>query len=281
MIRPAGAIQKIGHDLLPISAVCICWISLSGFSAPEYVPEQAREQNPPGHEWQHVTSSSDSKYFINLRTIRISGPFVKAWGLNNSEGNIHGKAYRSSRWMDEYDCAREESRSLTISAHAEQYGGGAIIGTESRPGQWKSIPPGTVGETLWHFFCRIHELSSLGSDQWVKISGDETHAVYAAPSTKKRSGSIVTMVVLNDYADPIMGKNGVTTQSGKGIQEFDCASRLIKSTSQFVNYSEEMGHGTVVLVGSFSPLDDSEWMHVHVKTPGEDIWKYACQPLKK
>ena len=64
------------------------------------------------------------------------------------------------------------------------------------------------------------------------------------------------MVVLNDSADPIMGKNGVSAQSGKGIQKFDCASRLIKSTSPFVNYSEEMRYGTVVLVGSFSPVEN-------------------------
>lgn len=178
--------------------------------------------------------------------------------------------------MHEYDCAREESRTLTWNAHSEPFGNGSIIDESDKPWSWAPIAPGSVGERLWNFACGIHAIHTVNPDKWTRITGNEQTVFYTSPGTRQRSGKMVKMLVLSDYIKPFEHNNGVVAKSEKHLREFDCASKLVRSTTHYVEYSEEMGRGTIVFVGAFSESSKSEWLEVKKGTYREDIWKFAC-----
>lgn len=56
----------------------ICWSGLSEVVTAGDSSRQPEEQNLLGPEWGFVSKSDTGVSFINLKTIRASGPFVKA-----------------------------------------------------------------------------------------------------------------------------------------------------------------------------------------------------------
>jgi len=59
----------------------------------------------------------------------------------------------SVRMQDEYDCKEERTRTLSISVHSGNMGEGEVIGTTTKPGYWRPVPPDTLVETLRGFAC--------------------------------------------------------------------------------------------------------------------------------
>lgn len=263
----------ISHHIIVILSYGLL---LCGIPSPSEVLSQPIENPPLGPEWEFVSQSDSATSFINLKTIRASGPFIKAWGIRNTDGTIRGKTYRSTKWMDEYDCTREESRTLTETAHSEPFSNGSIVYSSDRPSSWRPVPPGSVGERLLTFACGIHALQTVNPEKWTKITGNEQTVFYTSPGTRQRSGKMVKMLVLYDYLEPIDHDNGVVARSGKDLQEFDCANRLTRTTTHYARYSEGMGKGTIVFVGTFSDPNNSTWRDVKKGTYGEDVWAFAC-----
>lgn len=254
----------------------ICWSGLSEVVTASDSSRQPEEQNLLGPEWELVAQSDDITSFINLKTIRASGPIVKAWGIHNSEGTARGRAYKSSKWMDEYDCIREELRTVTVIAHSEQYGLGSIIDSSAQPGNWRPIAPGSFGERLWNFACRLRDVHTVNPGKWLRITGNDETVYYASTPIRQRSGNLVKMLVLTDYIEPFIHDNGVVAKSEKHLKEFDCTSRTSRSTSHYAEYSEDMGRGAIVFVGTFSEANNSQWREVKKGTYWEDVWKFAC-----
>ncbi len=258
-----------------------CWLSLSGFPAPDYVPDQPKEQKQLkeprklGQEWEYVSSTDTADYFINLQTIRSSGQFVRVWGLDNWTGDYKNKRNLSSKWLDEYDCVNEQRRTISSTDYGDQNGTGDVVDSYSNfSAAWHAITPDSIGSTVWKFTCRIHELHAIDPSQWTKVTGNDERALYAALSTHRREGRLVRLTVLLDEPDQLL------IRSEKMVYEFHCGRKEIGSTNRFMFYSDPFGRGTLLGVGDMTKPDETMW-----RTPKnrleEALLKFACQPPKK
>jgi hypothetical protein len=60
----------------------------------------------------------------------------------------------STKRQDEYNCVKEQRRIIFITAHSENMGEGYVVmRVVNKPGDWKSISPGSQGEAVWEFAC--------------------------------------------------------------------------------------------------------------------------------
>lgn len=66
-----------------------------------------------------------------------------------------GKEFVSSKQQIEYDCVEPRSRHLTFTRHTEYTGWGEVVYTNNALGDWVALPPGSIGDALRKFACRL------------------------------------------------------------------------------------------------------------------------------
>ena len=127
-------------------------------------------------EWVYLTSSSDSKVYINSKPTKKRGHKVKLWTLQDYEktqllgeqtgyytgsgsldsalGIEHNEQYyKSTIDIDEYDCAEETSVNYGATFYSGNMGTGKIIASSNQRGSPKEIVPDTIGEAEYEFAC--------------------------------------------------------------------------------------------------------------------------------
>ena len=107
-------------------------------------------------EWVHVGGNDRFTLYSDPTTISKSGNMVKMLRLTDfktAQGNV-GEHYMSTKRQDEYNCVKEQRRIIFITAHSENMGEGYVVmRVVNKPGDWKSISPGSQGEAVWEFAC--------------------------------------------------------------------------------------------------------------------------------
>jgi hypothetical protein len=106
--------------------------------------------------WVEVGGNEHTSTYADAETIRKSGNAVRMWHLvdHTKARAIAGiKPYLSIKMLDEYDCAQERTRTLSLSLHSGNMGEGELLGTVNTPGDWRPVPPDTLVETLSAFAC--------------------------------------------------------------------------------------------------------------------------------
>jgi len=103
-------------------------------------------------EWVHVGGNDRFTLYSDPTTISESGNMVKMLRLTDfktAQGNA-GEYYMSTKRQDEYNCVKEQRRIIFITAHSENMGEGYVVmRVVNKPGDWKSIAPGSQGEAVW------------------------------------------------------------------------------------------------------------------------------------
>ena len=94
--------------------------------------------------------------YVDPDTIRRKGDLVKIWQMFDEKiaDTIRGRSFLSLRAQAEYDCTEERARSLALSYHSGNMGGGETVYTTSDIGKWAPVAPGTIAQALWTFACR-------------------------------------------------------------------------------------------------------------------------------
>ena len=106
--------------------------------------------------WVEVGGNEVVTTYADSGTIRKSGNLVKMWHLLDYEKarGIEGvRPYLSIRMLDEYDCAEERTRTLSIVLHGGNMGAGEVLGSVTEPGDWRPVLTDTLVETLRAFAC--------------------------------------------------------------------------------------------------------------------------------
>ena len=94
---------------------------------------------PAWGEWVRVSENPMLATYIDPATIRKIGDLVQVMQLQDLRQR-HADGEMSRQSLQEYDCKGRRSRGLTVSAHSESMARGKTLGSDSKPGQWISIP---------------------------------------------------------------------------------------------------------------------------------------------
>lgn len=105
--------------------------------------------------WVKVSEDERSVIYANLEPIRETGNEVKLWWMSDfkTAQTSNDDMYLSSRRQYEFDCQKGEYRPLFFSRHSENMAKGMVVYSNSATGEWKRVPPNTVGEILLKFAC--------------------------------------------------------------------------------------------------------------------------------
>ena len=107
-------------------------------------------------EWTQSGGNDQFIHYVDRATIRRNGNLVKMWDLadfKTVQKSAAGESYLSNKIQTEYDCKEEKSRSLAFTWFSGKMGSGKVVYSDSFPGKWSPISPGSVGEALWKIAC--------------------------------------------------------------------------------------------------------------------------------
>ena len=115
-------------------------------------------------------------------------------------------------------------------------------------------------------------ISGNAAAEWVYLSENDSDALYADPSTKRRSGNLTKMWTLADLKSPTGQPYGDKAfKSIKSQMEYDCKKELVQSLAVIL-HSGNMGGG--VAIASDNGL--RQWVPVSPGSGQEFEWKFAC-----
>lgn len=106
---------------------------------------------------------------------------------------------------------------------------------------------------------------------WVRVRGDGIVTVLADPATIVRSGDMVKMWSVINYAQPRATAEGKAYSSSRQQLEYDCAENLSRSLF-FSRHSDYTGWGDVV----YRNETPGRWIPVPQGSIGGALMKFAC-----
>lgn len=109
--------------------------------------------------WVKISAIETGTSYIDTATIKRVGSKVKMWDLsdfNTVKMPNTDKPFKSMKSQVEYDCKKEQTRTIYISSHSGNMGGGeaTIFGNGLTSSEWELVPPGSLSRTLWEFACK-------------------------------------------------------------------------------------------------------------------------------
>jgi hypothetical protein len=100
-------------------------------------------------------ANPDTEATLNKgRNENKNGDKVKMWRMYDYKSTQEASGYKfiSAKFMDEYDCKQEQTRSLVNTAFSENMGGGVVIFTNADTGKWQPVMGG-INKALLKFAC--------------------------------------------------------------------------------------------------------------------------------
>lgn len=107
-------------------------------------------------EWIMVGNNENDTLYADSATIIKSAHKVKMRMLHDYKKAIHaaGETFLSTAAQEEYDCQKNQARTLNFSFHSKNMGKGWKIYSETAHHNWEPVRPGSAREALWNFACR-------------------------------------------------------------------------------------------------------------------------------
>jgi len=103
-------------------------------------------------EWLKVGETGAAVHYIDTATIRRDGNLRRVWTVQDmKEADPDG--IRSIRALEEYDCAEERFRYLSLTAHSAPMAGGLVIAAHELDDDWNGRPPGTNPSAIEKIVC--------------------------------------------------------------------------------------------------------------------------------
>jgi hypothetical protein len=107
-------------------------------------------------QWVAANTNGDITIYADVATIRRSGNSALMWDLTDMKSGRaigEGKRTLSFRKEQEYDCSKQQVRTLYISWHSGNMGAGEILGSDASATDWRPVLLGTIREKLWQTAC--------------------------------------------------------------------------------------------------------------------------------
>ncbi len=107
---------------------------------------------PAWAEWANIGETGEGTFYLDPATIRKDGNLRRvSVGQDRKRRGTDGEM--SVRGFYVFDCKDGRFRVLSASWHSEPMGGGKTLSSESDPGEWNSIAPGTANKAMLNFVC--------------------------------------------------------------------------------------------------------------------------------
>lgn len=125
-------------------------------------------------------------------------------------------------------------------------------------------------------FFSLLLIYSLSWAEWeiTNRAEDGKTTYYHDKSSIRRKGAIAKMWTMKDFSVVKTNSKGKKYKSSESLYVFDCRSEKMETVS-FIQYSDAMGGGTVVLDRT---LEESEWEWNSIPSESTEalFWKTAC-----
>jgi hypothetical protein len=112
---------------------------------------------PAYAEWVKVATGDNGNVttYADPDTIRRKGDLVKMWSLVDSKTirTVAGTSHLSYKMEEEYDCAKERSRTLTLDEFSGNMGNGNLVWQSPNEQKWAPLASDSLGISLWKFAC--------------------------------------------------------------------------------------------------------------------------------
>jgi hypothetical protein len=102
--------------------------------------------------WVRIGSTDTAVHYIDPTTIRKDGNLRRIWAMQDMR-QTSPDGVMSIRLFEEYDCAEESFRYLSVSAHSGPMAGGRILLADNLDDEWSFRPPGTKPSIIEKIVC--------------------------------------------------------------------------------------------------------------------------------
>jgi hypothetical protein len=113
---------------------------------------------PASAAWVRLRGDGVVTVLVDPTKITRSTGRATMWSVINytqARKTADGKEFVSSKQQIEYDCVEARSRHLAFTRHTAYTGLGEVVYTNNALGEWTALPPGSVGDALRVFACRL------------------------------------------------------------------------------------------------------------------------------
>jgi hypothetical protein len=107
---------------------------------------------PAWAEWVKVGRTDAAVHYIDAATIRRDGYLRRVWTMQDMR-DTSPDGVMSIRALEEYDCAEERFRYLSIAAHSRPMSGGQVLFAHDLDDEWSDRPPGTNSSAMEKIVC--------------------------------------------------------------------------------------------------------------------------------
>ena len=119
-------------------------------------------------------------------------------------------------------------------------------------------------------------VSTSAMAEWTALTVSQSGDTYYGDLTHKRKvGKFIRMWTLVDTKTPQVESGGLTYNSAKTFDEYDCLGERRRLLA-FSMFSENMGKGNVVS----SSQESDAWKYIAPESIDEVLFKFACQSKK-
>jgi hypothetical protein len=102
-------------------------------------------------EWIKLTSSSNATIYIDLETLTQDQGTNYVWVLIDQKEVLDNS--RSRKVHIQIDCNKGKNRLHYVVTYDDQMGKGDMVNQVTNPGEWRSILPGSLGNSVKKIIC--------------------------------------------------------------------------------------------------------------------------------
>ncbi len=102
-------------------------------------------------EWIKITSSNNATIYIDLETLTKDQGTNYVWVLIDQKEVLDNS--RSRKVHIQIDCNKGKNRLHYIGLYEDQMGKGDMIDQVTNPSEWRSILPGSLGNSVKKIIC--------------------------------------------------------------------------------------------------------------------------------
>lgn len=112
-------------------------------------------------EWGNVSKGVETDLYIDFSSIKPVGNKVRMWSLADNKKTkklLEGTEYRSYVANEEYDCANERVKVISVNFYKENMQNGGVVYTLESKGtgdETIQIVPNTAGAILQKYACTL------------------------------------------------------------------------------------------------------------------------------